>query len=102
MGRRVPHQAVDTALEVLDLRREQATIRRKPRQEHHPWPRRIGRIAYPVDDLSAPCIEVSLSACSLASFASNDTQYRTLQAGETRRTYSPQKRSIAKVAFPIL
>ena len=69
MGRRVPHQAVGTALEVLDLRREQATIRRKPRQEHHPRPRRIGHIAYPVDDLSPPRIETLPSACSRSPFA---------------------------------
>jgi len=82
MGRRVPHQAVGTALEVLDLRREQATIRRKPRQEHHPRPRRIGHIAYPVDDLSPPRIETRLPHVLALLSPPNDTQYRTLPAEE--------------------
>lgn len=56
MGRRVPHQAVCATLEICDLRREQTTIRRKPRQEHHPRPRRIRTLAHLVDDGSPPCI----------------------------------------------
>lgn len=56
MGRRVPHQAVCATLEIRDLRREQAPIRRESRQEHNPRPRGIRTLAHLVDDGSPPCI----------------------------------------------